>query len=505
MILPDMYNYLRRHRYKFFAVVFVFLFSWGWIFLNTGPVSLPNPSSGVMLRHTVATGNNGQAFIPDAPLLNRQPIEGVLTQARSGVAGDITTLQLASEEEYLTLKPFRIYVYDLPPRFNRDLAACVQKIDTCFQLDENFYGMGPELIGNKSTVISYRDTHQFSLEVILHHKMLQSEYRTLNTDEADLFYIPFYPGIACFCRSYQKGSFDLKSLHQDLWRNITSTSPYFEVGKPHVMALGKIEREQWSDRCGILREYNYANRIQFIGIEEEYKKAYRSYFNRSEQQLLVAPYPSYGHFLETGRELAEQPNFSNLPSATERKVFAFMAASSSKNHEVRAILKAWLYKTDQDYETYLKSNPTEDRYEGVWYVTPECDHSTKLPTIQWMQHSVFCLQPPGDSPTRKSFYDAAVTGCIPVTFLPEHLLVKYPFQRFLNYSEFTVNFGLETFLAENEDIVELLKEIPEDEIERLRENLAKISPFLQYSYPSTVKSHDAFHMILKELGAIFKL
>jgi hypothetical protein len=42
-----------------------------------------------------------------------------------------------------------------------------------------------------------------------------------------------------------------------------------------------------------------------------------------------------------------------------------------------------------------------------------------------MHQSQFCLQPPGDSPTRRSFFDAMLAGCIPVIFSKEAAWSQY--------------------------------------------------------------------------------
>jgi hypothetical protein len=42
-----------------------------------------------------------------------------------------------------------------------------------------------------------------------------------------------------------------------------------------------------------------------------------------------------------------------------------------------------------------------------------------------MYQSEFCLQPPGDSPTRRSFFDAMLVGCIPVIFQKEAAWSQY--------------------------------------------------------------------------------
>jgi hypothetical protein len=41
------------------------------------------------------------------------------------------------------------------------------------------------------------DTHQFSLEVIIHEKLKKNVLRTRNPEKADMFYIPAYIGLLC--------------------------------------------------------------------------------------------------------------------------------------------------------------------------------------------------------------------------------------------------------------------------------------------------------------------
>jgi hypothetical protein len=51
------------------------------------------------------------------------------------------------------------------------------------------------------------------------------------------------------------------------------------------------------------------------------------------------------------------------------------------------------------------------------------DNGTSIHTI--LNQSVFCLNPPGDLPTRKGLFDAILLGCIPVTFNPLTASVMY--------------------------------------------------------------------------------
>ena len=68
----------------------------------------------------------------------------------------------------LTLTKVRIYVYDLPPRFNIHLAAHFK-----------FSSSG-----------RWDDSWLYGLDILIHRWLLHSPYRTLDPAEADFFFVP---------------------------------------------------------------------------------------------------------------------------------------------------------------------------------------------------------------------------------------------------------------------------------------------------------------------------
>ena len=68
----------------------------------------------------------------------------------------------------LTLTKVRIYVYDLPPRFNIHLAAHFK-----------FSSSG-----------RWDDSWLYGLDILIHRWLLHSPYRTLDPTEADFFFVP---------------------------------------------------------------------------------------------------------------------------------------------------------------------------------------------------------------------------------------------------------------------------------------------------------------------------
>lgn len=412
------------------------------------------------------------------------------------------TVQQKDEENPRQKPSFKIYIYDLPARFNSNLTRCVQQADDCYQLDQ--HGMGPEL--RHTDHLAYRNTHQHSLEVILHHKLLQSEHRTLNPEEADAFYIPFYPAISCACKVYEH--INLKELHTDLWRSLSNMPYYSKSGhplRPHFMTLGTIERDHWSSNCPLLRDSDRTTGITFIGVEKEINNDIRKYFNRDGKSIIVAPYPSFGHFDSTYTKSlqggSKRAVFPEDVSQTTRDIRIFMAASSRKGHDIRVILKRKMNGTSQRYSTF-SSTASKQQKTAVWLNTPECRKNIELPIVDWMRHSVFCLQPPGISPTRKSFYDAIMAGCIPVTFKPRKGVVRYPFQDELDYGRFTYNIPLDDVLSGSVRVIERLKDIPNYRIKELQKRLVQVAPSLQYSYPPADYDNDAMKMIIDEMKKV---
>ncbi|XP_013417905.1 probable xyloglucan galactosyltransferase GT17 [Lingula anatina] len=385
-----------------------------------------------------------------------------------------------------SIPDYRVYVYDLPPRFTSDLLNCANLRNYCFDLRHQ--GMGEQLY--QDGPLSIRDTHQFSLEVLMHHKLMHSTRRTNNPSEADLFYIPFYSALTCFCR---QGDYDqLEQLYAYLRGEWGAHFP----SKPHFGILSKIEREQYSVNCPTLRHPD-SRLVTWVGIEQEVVENNRKYYNVTGE-LVVAPYPSYGHFIQ-GENITAPALHSWLYNHT-RTVRVFMAAGERRSNPFRnLILDQFPPATDVSYTEHMAARGRGEETEMVWLKTPECQGRHRNTTMLWMKHAVFCVQPSGDSPTRKSFYDAILSGCIPVIFEFKNK-VKYPFSASIDYSKFTVSIPEENIKA-GVSILHVLNRVTSDQIKDMQRHLVAVAPLLQYSYPPLTRGHhDAVDMILHEIA-----
>ena len=116
-----------------------------------------------------------------------------------------------------------------------------------------------------------------------------------------------------------------------------------------------------------------------------------------------------------------------------------------------------------------------------------------------MMRATFCLQPGGDSPYRKSVFDAALAGCIPVVF-SQQLARVAPWQRGNFPEHFVVLNGAAVQRGEI-DVMQFLAGMSQTKIAELRRNLAGVAPMLQYSIDDSVRN-DAFEALLRGALAV---
>jgi hypothetical protein len=124
------------------------------------------------------------------------------------------------------------------------------------------------------------------------------------------------------------------------------------------------------------------------------------------------PHPTFFHPHSDDDIVAWQ---QKIIGTTRKRLVSFAgAARPDQPHCIRSILLNQSTSTISDNCQFLgcKSGGC-DQLESV----------TKLSL-----ESEFCLQPPGDSPARKSVFDKLISGCIPVFFDPFTAYDQYPWQ-----------------------------------------------------------------------------
>ncbi|KAG5231918.1 xyloglucan galactosyltransferase KATAMARI [Salix suchowensis] len=370
-----------------------------------------------------------------------------------------TTLAARTKRSSDSCKGRYIYVHHLPRRFNDDVlrnCSVLEKwLDMCPFLTN--LGFGPQAENSEGVLSekSWFTTNQFLLEVIFHERMKKYKCLTNNSSFADAIYVPFYAGldVGRYLWGYNISMRD--SLGSDLVKWLAQQPEWKPMrGRDHFFVSGRIS---WDFRRQTDSDSDWGSRL--MNLPESMNLTTLSIETTSWSNEFAIPYPTYFH-----------PSSDN-----EALLFAFAGAPRpSANDSIRMEI----------IHQCLASRRTCNFLRCNSGGASRCDNPAEV--IKVFQDSVFCLQPPGDSYTRRSIFDSILAGCIPVFF--------HPFSA--TYSVFIpIDLVKDGFVS----IKQVLLQISENEMLSMREEVIKLIPKVIYADPRSKLQtlEDAFDIALK--------
>jgi hypothetical protein len=127
----------------------------------------------------------------------------------------------------------------------------------------------------------------------------------------------------------------------------------------------------------------------------------------------------------------------------------------------------------------------------------KCDDPANV--MKAFQSSVFCLQPPGDSYTRRSTFHSILAGCIPVFFHVGSAYAQYLWHLPKTYTEYSVMIPLDDVKEKRAAVNERLLRIPKKKVLAMREEVIKLIPRIVYADPRSRREsfEDAFDIAVK--------
>ncbi|KAJ9147911.1 hypothetical protein P3X46_030025 [Hevea brasiliensis] len=373
-----------------------------------------------------------------------------------------------------------IYVYDLPSKFNKDLVGqcgdMIPWIDFCNYFDNEALGRPIEKLGK-----GWYDTHQYSLEPIFHQRILKHPCRVYSENEAKLFYVPYYGGLDILRWHFKNVSTDVKDiLALELMKWLESRKPWVQnSGKDHVFVLGKIS---WDFRRNI--DSSWGSR--FLQLEKM-QNPIKLLIERQPWEVndIGIPHPTYFHPHSDDDIVAWQ---LKIIQATRKSLVSFAgAARPDQPKSIRSTL-------------INQCTSAGDKCQFLNCSSGGCDQPETITEL--FVESEFCLQPPGDSPTRKSVFDSLVSGCIPVIFDPFTAYYQYPWHLPEDHGKYSVFIDQEEVRKMKMNVVERLVNITLKEREDMRRYIAyELLPGLVYADSSSQleKFQDAFSITMNNL------
>ncbi|CAL4891514.1 unnamed protein product [Urochloa decumbens] len=402
-----------------------------------------------------------------------------------------------------------IYVHDLPSRFNADLLRDCRSLsewtDMCKHVTNS--GMGPRLTrtGGVLPPTGWYDTNQFTLEVIFHARMRQYACLTADSSRAAAVYVPYYAGLDVGRHLWGHSNGVRDALAEDLVRWLRSTPAWAKRGgTDHFLVAGRIAwdfRRQrggdWGSRLLLLPEVSNMTAL----VLESSSGSGPWHWHAAGGDLAV-PYPTYFH----PSRAAEVASWQRTLRRSRRPwLFAFAGGARRAGGGGTTLRDAVIDQCARSRRCGLLQCGARRRRGR----SDDCYSPGAV--VRHLRSAAFCLQPPGDSYTRRSAFDAILAGCIPVFFDPGSAYTQYRWHLPADHAAYSVFVPGDGVCNGTVRVEDVLRRIGRKEVAAMRERVIRMIPSIVYRDPRAPAAsgggfRDAFDVavdgVIKRVGRI---
>ncbi|GAV67262.1 Exostosin domain-containing protein [Cephalotus follicularis] len=390
-----------------------------------------------------------------------------------------------------------IHIRNIPPRYNLDLLTNCSE----YPLFDNYcpylanHGLGQKT-HNRSH--SWYRTDPFLLELIFHRRVLEYPCLTPDPDTADAIYLPYYAGIDALRYLYGPDVNVSVDHGADLFDFLQIDEPRIwdrNMGHDHflVMARPAWDFSQPVDSDPPTWGTSFLELPEFFNVTALVPEA-RAW----PWQEHAVPYPTSFHpsnlaFFDSWIQRVKRSRRNTL------MVFAGGGGVAATPNIRRSIRNECESNSSSDIVVinrgYSRVCEIVDCSNGI------CEHDP-VRFMRPMLGASFCMQPPGDTPTRRSTFDGILAGCIPVFFEEQSAKAQYGWHLPEDeYGEFAVFIPKEDVVFKGLSIVDVLMGIPRGQVRRMREKVIDLIPRVMYrkhgSSMGLRTKKDAFDIAIK--------
>nr|KYP58087.1 Xyloglucan galactosyltransferase KATAMARI1 isogeny [Cajanus cajan] len=388
-----------------------------------------------------------------------------------------------------------IHIRKLPPMFNLDLLVNCSEYpmleDLCPYLGN--HGLGQKT-HNRSH--SWYRTDPSMLELIFHRRMLEYPCLTQDPALADAIYLPYYAALDALRYLYGPDANSSAQHGLHLFHFLQHDNPQIfhrRMSHDHFLVMA---RPAWDFSQPLSNDPPIWG-TSFLELPHFFNLTALTLESRAwPWQEHAVPYPTSFH----------PPNLGLLESwlsrarRSKRSVLALFAGGGgvSAAPNIRRSIRTECENatssasdSDSPYDTLCQ---IVDCSNGV------CEHDP-IRFMRPMLQATFCLQPPGDTPTRRSTFDAILAGCIPVFF--EDLSAKAQYGWHLpqpEFEDFSVFIPKEEVVFKGMRILDVLQRIPRARVRTMRERVLELIPGVLYrkhnASPGLREKKDAFDLAI---------
>ncbi|XP_021894476.1 probable xyloglucan galactosyltransferase GT11 [Carica papaya] len=375
-----------------------------------------------------------------------------------------------------------IYVHEIPSMFNEELLKNCWSLSwwtNMCELTSNL-GLGPH-IPDLERVPGWFSTNQFTLEVIFHNRMKQYKCLTKDSSMASAIFIPYYAGLDVARFLWGPFPYMRDAAALDLMKWVREKPEWKTMwGRDHFMIAG---RTTWDFMRTPENESDWGNRLMILPEP------------RNMTMLLIEsspwnyhgfgiPYPTYFHPSKDNDVFQWQ---ARMRRQKRRYLFSFVGAPRPNlSDSIR-----------QEIIDQCRASRRKCRLLECVSGSQKCYKADQI--MKFFQASTFCLQPPGDSYTRRSTFDSILAGCIPVFFHPGSAYAQYIWHLPKDYSKYSVFIPANIVKEGKASIEKVLHQIPKGKIVAMREEVIRLIPKVIYADPRSRMEtiEDAFDITMK--------
>lgn len=378
----------------------------------------------------------------------------------------------------------KVYVYDLPPIFNQEIVKNCDKLNPwssrCDSLSNDGFGQrAAELAGlvPEEVMPAWYWTDQFVTEIIFHNRILEHQCRTFEPGFATAYYIPFYAGLAVGKYLWSNYSHRDRDRHGEMLLAWLREQRYWNKsnGWDHFMTLGRIT---WDFRR--TKDEDWGSSLIYMPLM---RNITRLLIERNPWDYfdIGIPYPT-GFHPRTDADVLQWQR--HLRTRNRTTLFSFAGATRGKFRD--------------DFRGLLLSHclNESDACRVVDCAGSRCSNGTSAILKSFMD-SDFCLQPRGDSFTRRSIFDCMIAGSIPVFFWRRTAYAQYEWFLPSEPESYSV-FIDRSEVKQGKSVRGVLESYSEEEVRKMREKVIEQIPSLVYARPSEGRKgfKDAFDIAI---------
>ncbi|KAJ0049476.1 hypothetical protein Pint_15920 [Pistacia integerrima] len=374
-------------------------------------------------------------------------------------------LRLASSDRTSDCSNRWIYIRPLPSRFNFDLLSNCSAYplfdDFCSYLPN--HGLGPKTHNHS---LSWYRTDPILLEQFFHRRILEYPCLTQDPTLANAIYLPYYTALDAL--KYLYGP-EVNSSNQhglELYNFLRKDVPHIwdrHAGHDHFLV---ISRPAWDFSQPFTNDPPVWG-TSFLELAEFYNVTSLIPEGRAwGWQEQAVPYPTSYH---PSNSVVLGSWLKRVRNSRRNSLMLFaggggVAATPNIRRSIRNECEGYFSKVCE----------IVDCSNGI------CEHDP-IKYIKPMLQANFCLQPPGDTPTRRSTFDGILAGCIPVFFEEQSAKSQYDWHLPQHiYDEFSVFIPKEDVVFKGLKIVDVLMSMPKYKVRRMREKVIELMPRIIY-------------------------